>query len=55
MKSAHAGRGITNNAKFDALVGDLLTTLNMYKVGERERSMLLSVLRPMRQGIVERR
>jgi hypothetical protein len=54
MKSAHASRGITN-AKFDALVGDLLTTLNMCKVGEREQSMLLSVLSPMRQDIVERR
>jgi hypothetical protein len=26
--------------KFDALVGDLLTTLNKYKVGECEQSML---------------
>jgi hypothetical protein len=39
MKSSYAGRGITNT-KFDALVGDLLTTLNKYKVGECEQSML---------------
>lgn len=45
MKSAHAGMGITN-AEFDALVGDLVTTLNKFKVGEREQSELLSVLSP---------
>jgi hypothetical protein len=54
MKSTHAGMGITN-AKLDALVSDLVTTLNTCPVGEREHAMLLSVLRPMRQGIVERR
>jgi hypothetical protein len=39
MKSAQAGMGITN-AGFDELVGDLVTTLNKCKVGEREQSML---------------
>jgi hypothetical protein len=43
------------NAKFDALVGDLLTTLNKCKDGEREQCELLSVLRPMREDVLERR
>jgi len=54
IKPAHASRGITN-AKFDALLGDLLTTLNKCKVAEREQSMWLSVLRSMRHDIVEGR
>jgi len=54
MKSAYAGMGITN-AEFDALVGDLVTTMNKCKVGEREQFELLSVLSPMGQDIVERR
>ena len=37
MKSAHAGMGITN-AEFDALVSDLFTTLNKFKVSKREPS-----------------
>lgn len=32
LKSAYAGRGITN-AEFDALVGDLVTTLNEFNIG----------------------
>lgn len=43
------------NAWFDELVGDLVTTLNKCKVGEREQRELLSVLSPRRQDIVERR
>jgi len=54
MKSAHAGMDITN-AEFDALLGDLVTIMNKFKVGEREQSELLSVLSPIRQDIVERR
>ena len=42
MKSAYAGMGITN-AEFDALVGDLVTTMNKFNVGEREQSELLCV------------
>ena len=53
MKSTHAGMGITN-AEFDALVGDLVAALNKFKVGEREKNELLSVLGPMRKDIVER-
>jgi hemoglobin len=54
LKSAHAGMDITN-AEFNALVGDLITTLNKFTVGRREQSELLSVLSPMRQDTVERR
>ena len=53
MKSAHAGMDITH-AVFDALVGDLVTTLNKFTVGTREQSELLSVLSSMGQDIVER-
>ena len=53
MKSAHAGMRISN-ADFDALVGDLVATLNKFKVPEREKNELLSVLGPMRKDIVER-
>ena len=37
MKFTHTGMGITN-AEFDALVGDLVTTLNKFNVGKREQS-----------------
>ena len=53
MRTAHAGMGITN-ADFDALVGDLGAALNKFKVPEREKNELLSVLGPMRKDIVER-
>jgi hemoglobin len=52
MKTAHAGMRITN-ADFDALVGDLVAALNKFKVPEREKNELLSVLGPMRKDIVE--
>ena len=39
MKSAPAGMDITH-AEFDALVGDPVTTLNKFTVGEREQSEL---------------
>jgi hemoglobin len=53
MKTAHAGMGISG-AEFDALVGDLVTTLNKFKVPEKEKGELLSVLGPMKSDIVER-
>src|SRR5438105_14571725 len=43
-----------SNADFDALVGDLVATLNKFKVPEDEKTELLSVLGPMRKDIVER-
>ena len=53
MKTAHRGMGITD-AAFDALVGDLVATLDKFKVGEREKQELLSTLGPMRKDIVEK-
>lgn len=53
MKTAHAGMGITG-AEFDALVGDLVATLDAFKVPAREKSELLSVLGPMKKDIVEK-
>lgn len=51
MKSAHAGMGITGD-EFDALVGDLVATLNKFKVGDREKNELLGALGPMKKDIV---
>jgi hemoglobin len=51
MKSVHAGMAITSE-QFDALVGDLVASLNKFKVGEREKNELLSVLGPMKKDIV---
>lgn len=53
MKSAHAGMGITGE-EFDVLVGDLVATLNKFKVGEREKNDLLNALGPMKKDIVEK-
>ncbi len=53
MKTAHAGMGISG-ADFDALVGDLVATLNKFKVPEREKNELLGALGPMKTDIVER-
>ena len=51
MKTAHAGMGVTN-ADFDALVEDLVATLDKFKVPQREKGELLAVLGPMRKDIV---
>jgi hemoglobin len=51
MKSAHAGMGVSVE-EFDALVGDLVATLNKFKVPEREKNELLDALGPMKQDIV---
>lgn len=52
MKATHAGMGI-NGGEFDALVGDLVATLNKFKVGEREKNDLLGALGPMKKDIVQ--
>jgi hemoglobin len=52
MKTAHASMGITN-AEFDAVVDDLVQTLDHYKVPEQEKNELLGLLAPMREDIVE--
>lgn len=51
MKSAHAGMGITN-AQFNALVEDLVKTLDKFKVPEKEKGELLGILGPMKPSIV---
>ena len=53
MKSTHAGMGVSSG-DFDALVGDLVTTLNKFKVPEREKNELLGALGPMKRDIVEK-
>jgi hemoglobin len=53
MKSTHAGMGVSSS-DFDALVGDLVATLNKFKVPERERNELLGALGPMKGDIVEK-
>jgi hemoglobin len=53
MKSSHAGMGITAQ-DFDALVEDLVATLDKFRVPAKEKSELLSVLGPMKRDIVER-
>ena len=53
MKTVHRGMGVTG-AAFDALVGDLVATLDKFKVGEREKKELLGVLGPMKKDIVEK-
>jgi hemoglobin len=52
MKAAHAGMGISH-AEFDAVVDDLVQTLNTYEVPEREQHELLALLAPLRDDIVE--
>ncbi len=52
MKTAHAGMGI-KTADFNALVEDLVSTLNKFKVGKEEQKELLGILGPMKKDIVE--
>ena len=51
MKTAHAGLGISS-ADFDALVQDLVASLDKFKVKEADKSALLGVLGPMKSDIV---
>ena len=53
MKTAHAGMGVTD-ADFNALVEDLVATLDKFKVPEKEKGELLGALGPMRKDIVAR-
>jgi hemoglobin len=54
MKAAHRGLGIRNR-DFNALVEDLVKSLNKFNVGPREQQELLALLGPMRGDIVEKR
>lgn len=52
MKTAHANMAVTNG-EFDALVEDLVATLNSFNVPQPEQQELLAVLGSMRADIVE--
>jgi hemoglobin len=51
MPEAHHGMGVTD-ADFNALVEDLVKTLNKFNVPQPEQQELLGVLGPMRSQIV---
>jgi hemoglobin len=51
MKATHARLNISN-ADFGALVGDLVKTLDKFKVPAREKNELLGILGPMKGDIV---
>ena len=53
MRSAHAGMGVAD-VHFNALVEDLVKTLDKFKVPQREKNELLAVLGPMKTDIVTR-
>ena len=52
MKKSHTNMGVTNG-EFDAFMEDLVAVLDDFKVGKAEQDQLLSLLRPMRDDIVE--
>jgi hemoglobin len=52
MKETHDGMGVTAG-EFDALVEDLVATLNEFQVPRPEQDELLGVLGPLRADIVE--
>jgi hemoglobin len=52
MRETHDGMGVTAG-EFDALVADLVATLNQFNVPEAERQELLGILGPLRSDIVE--
>ena len=53
MKTAHTGMNITE-AEFNALVEDLIKTLNKFNVPSKEQNELLSALGGMKGDIVNR-
>jgi hemoglobin len=52
MRETHDGMGVTAG-EFDALVEDLVATLNEFDVPQAEHEELLGLLAPMRGDIVE--
>jgi hemoglobin len=52
MRETHDGMGVTAG-EFDALVGDLVATLNQFSVPRPVQDELLGLLGPMRSDIVE--
>ncbi|PWU09773.1 MAG: group 1 truncated hemoglobin [Terriglobia bacterium] len=53
MKTAHMGMGISG-ADFNALVEDLIATLDKFHVKEQDKNALLGALGPMQKDIVEK-
>ncbi len=53
MKTAHAGMGIASG-DFDALVQDLVASLDKFMVKDGDKQALLGVLGPMKKDIVEK-
>ena len=52
MRTTHDGMAVTAG-EFDALVADLVETLDKFSVGEAEKGELITTLAPMRADIVE--
>ena len=52
MRTTHDGMSVTGG-EFDALVDNLVATLDRFGVGDGEKEELLGVLGPMRSDIVE--
>lgn len=52
MREAHRGLNIRNR-DFDALVEDLVRSLNKFRVRPREQRELLALLGPMRRDVVQ--
>jgi hemoglobin len=52
MREAHQGMGVTTG-EFNALVEDLVATLNGFKVPKAEQDELLGILGPLKPEIVE--
>ena len=52
MREAHHGMGVTTG-EFNALVEDLVATLNGFKVPKAEQDELLGILGPLKTEIVE--
>jgi hemoglobin len=52
MKTAHADMGVTTG-EFNALVEDLVATLDKFGVGKADQEELLGILGPLKSDIVE--
>jgi hemoglobin len=52
MRETHDGMGVTAG-EFDALVGDLVASLDQFNVAKAEQDELLGILGPLRGDIVE--
>lgn len=53
MVSAHKGRGVTN-AAFNAVAQDLVATLDKFKVPEKEKTELLTLVSGLKPAIVQK-